>query len=366
MKKTFKLVTAITLLSLPVLVFAETVVRSGGDVSLSANQIVENDFYAAGGTVTHSGEVRGDMYVVAGSVTINGKVAEDLTVLGGTVNTHETIGDDLRVLSGEVIVAGEVKGDVFVVGGQLRVLSTAKVGGNVYFYGGEATIDGPVSGSVMGHADSFIINAPVSGVDVTGKLTLSDRAAVEGDVGYVSDSELARSPSAVVTGEVSRSDEATKETDDNSRFGVFMLVAWFFTSFSVFFLFKKQLEQLWHTLKRDAGRSGIVGAVALVVGPVLSVILLLTVLGTWFGLLLFAFLALLLLISFVLLPIMLGRSIVSFVSTWNRMDYTAILVGFAAVLLLTMIPVVGMLIFILASIMIAGALLLTIYHRIRN
>ncbi len=365
MRKIIKVMSVAAILSLPIFVFAETVVRSGGDVSIAANQIVENDFYAAGGSVTHSGEVRGDMYVMAGSITVNGKVGEDLTVLGGTVNTHERIGDDLRVLGGEVVVAGEVKGDVFVVGGQLRLLSTAKVGGNIYFYGGEAVIDGPVVGTIMGKADTFIVNAEAGGIDISGKLTLSDRASIEGDVNYISGEDLSRSPSAVVTGQISRGDEV-ESTKEDSRFGLFMLAAWFFTSFCVFFLFKKHLEQLWHTLKRDPARSSVIGAVALIVGPVLAVILLLTVLGAWFGLLLFVSLSLLILAAFVLLPIVLGRAIVSFVSGWNKMDYAAILVGFVAVFVLSLIPVLGALISILATIVTAGALLLTVYRWARE
>lgn len=365
MRKIIKVAATMTLLSLPLFVFAETVVRSGGDVSLAANQIVENDFYAAGGSVTHSGEVRGDMYVVAGSVTVNGVVGEDLTAFGGTINTHETIGDDLRVVGGEVIVAGEVKGDLFVVGGQLRVLSTAKVGGNVYFYGGEASIDGPVSGMVMGKADKFVINAETGGVDVTGKLTLSDKASIEGDVSYVGDEELSRAPSAVVTGEISRSD-TVEASENDGNFGLFMLAAWFFTSFCVFFLFKKQLERLWHTVKRDPSRSGIIGSIALIVGPVLSVILLLTVLGTWFGLLLLGSLAVLVLVAFLVLPIMLGRTVVSFVPSWNRMDYIAVVAGFASILLVLYIPVVGALVGLLALIITSGAILLILYRWIKE
>src|SRR5690606_8417442 len=196
---------AALLLIFPLLASAETVVRAGHSVSIGASQIVETDFYAAGTSVTHSGQVREDLYAAAGSVTVNGPVGKDLTVIGGTVQVHAPVGDDVRIVGGDVVIAGTVGGDVFVIGGMLRVLSSATVAGNVYFYGGEAEIDGPVAGSVMGRAESFTINSAIGGMDVYAVgVELADRASVRGDINYSAVSEITRAPGATVEGQVIR------------------------------------------------------------------------------------------------------------------------------------------------------------------
>ncbi|OGG41774.1 hypothetical protein A2837_00990 [Candidatus Kaiserbacteria bacterium RIFCSPHIGHO2_01_FULL_46_22] len=360
------IVAAFMLAIVPLYASAETVVRTGGDVSINAGQVVENDFYAAGGGVVHSGEVQGDMYVAAGSVTVNGEVGEDLTVLGGTINVHNTIGDDLRVVGGEAVIAGEVKDDVFVLGGKLHILSTAKIGGNVYFYGGEAVIDGEVLGTVMGHAERFTINSAVSGVDVVGVLELQDNASVKGDVRYQSEKEITRSQSAAVSGQIVRGDAADAESSKKSNFGLFALLAWFFTTLCLFFLFRGKLEQLWRRLRREPAKSGIFGLVAIIAGPILTFILFVTVLGAWLGLLTLIALTALILVGMLLLPIMLGRLTVSIFPQWDKMNFGTVLVGFIGTALLCSLPWFGGLLIFAALVITMGGLLLVVYRGIKD
>ncbi|OGG86206.1 hypothetical protein A2392_01965 [Candidatus Kaiserbacteria bacterium RIFOXYB1_FULL_46_14] len=349
----------------PLFASAETVVRTGSNVSVSASQIVENDFYAAAGGVTHSGEVRGDMYVIAGSVTVNGQIGEDLTVMGGTTNVHNTVGDDLRVIGGEVVIAGEVKDDVFVLGGQLHILSTAKIGGNVYFYGGEAVIEGNVLGTVMGQADRFTVNSAVGGVDVIGTLELQDSAVVKGDVRYQSEQDVTRSQGATVAGDVARADVAISDSKEGN-FSLFAMVAWFFTTLCLFFLFRGRIEHLWHLLRREPAKSGLFGLTAIIAGPVLSFILLVTVLGVWIGFLTLLTSVLLVLTSMLLLPIIIGRLVVSFFPKWDKMNFVTVLVGFVATTLLCSLPWFGGLFIFIALVMTVGAIAYSVYLSVRN
>lgn len=350
---------------IPAVVSAETVVRTGGTVSIGVSQIVENDFYAAGGSVSHSGEVKGDMYVAAGSVTINGRVGQDLTVFGGTVGVNNVVGDDLRVAGGEVIVAGEVKGDVFVLGGQLRVLSSAKIGGNVYFYGGEALIDGPVTGSLMGYADHFNVNTTLGGIDVIGELALSDSTKVKGDVRYDSDQELSRAPNAEVSGTISKADNATMATTEQSGgigFPFLMLVVWFFTTLCIFFFFRRYLDQLWYAVHTKPAQSGLIGLAALVAGPILSVILVVTVLGAWLGIMSIFLLILLVLIALLCLPVLVGRFAMSYWKKGSQLDIKTVVLGMGIVAVLAYLPYVGSFLIFVSLTLSLGAILLALYR----
>src|SRR5680860_1466974 len=88
MSKVFLMSIVVTVFVFPVLVSAETVLRAGESVSISADQTVEEDFYALGGTVSMSGVIVGDMYSMGGGVTVNGSISEDLSVAGGSVQVH--------------------------------------------------------------------------------------------------------------------------------------------------------------------------------------------------------------------------------------------------------------------------------------
>lgn len=357
---------ALLLLMLPVAALAETVVRTGSSVSVGVNQIVENDFYAAGGSVTNSGEVREDMYVMAGSVTINGTIGKDLTVLGGTVQVHAPIGDDLRVIGGEVVVAGEVKGDVFVIGGALKVLSSATVGGDVYFYGGEAEIGGAVKGSVMGRAENFSVASKVGGgIDVVGSLTLTDGADIAGDVRYQSFSELSRSQNAVVSGTIVKG-SLEENTNRNGHFSIFVTIAWFFSTLCLLFFFRPQLEQFWQKVHHAGAKSGLIGLAVLVLTPLLAVVLLLTVLGAWISVLLITAFVFLCILSLVLAPIVIGRYVMNFFRKNTDIDFLTVILGMALTFLLCYLPIIGKFIIFVTVAIILGELVLFTYRHARK
>ncbi|MEX2340783.1 MAG: hypothetical protein WD605_00475 [Candidatus Paceibacterota bacterium] len=358
------LVTLTTLL--PATVLAETVVRTGDSVSIGVNQIVENNLYAAAGNVSLSGEVKEDMYVLAGSVTINGPIGADLTAIGGTVQTHASIGDDFRAVGGDVVIASDVGGDVFVFAGHLRILSSANIAGNVYFYGGEAEIDGVVEGDIMGRADLFFINNSVGGTDFSARrVVLGDQANIKGDLRYKSVYDLERSANATVSGSVLASVE---EVDERSSVVplIMFLMAWLFASLSVMLFFRSGLEKLLTGLKNNPARATLLGLASIVVAPVLSIILMVTVLGSWIGVGLLLLILMLSLISLVMLPLVLGGYLLSFYRKQNRIDIWAALLGMLVVLVLINIPFVGGLAIFLALILTIGAVTHAVYKAVRT
>lgn len=351
----------------PLLAMAETVVRTGSSVSVEMNQTVENDFYAAGGTVTHSGEIKEDMTAAAGSLTINGEVGADVNAVGGSIQVHAPVGDDLRLISGETVIASDVGGDVFVLSGTLRILSSAKIGGNVYFYGGDAEISGPVAGAVMGQAESFSINSEVGSIDVTAvDVELQDGAVVAGDVSYSAARELTRASGASVAGEITRGASRTDESSTGSGFPFIFFAIWLFTSFCFFLLFKPMIELVLESVKKDTLKVGLLGTVAAIVGPVIGIVLMATVLGVWLGILKMLFTIMLFIITMMLLPITAGGYALSFWKPGRRLDAVTVLAGMAIVVVLSLIPVVGGILIFLGYVVTLGAILYLLYQKGRG
>lgn len=352
-------------LVLPAIAFAETVVRTGNSVSISVSQTVENDFYAAAGSVTHSGEVKEDMYVVAGSVTINGPIGTDLTAVGGTVQVNAPIGDDVRVVGGEVVISEDVSGDVFVFGGLLKILSSASIEGNVYFYGGEAEIEGDVEGAVMGRAESFNISGSVGALDVSAvSVILGDKANVRGDLRYASVRELQRATGAVVEGQILKGEVAVKEDRGNASL-VFVL-SWVFSILCVFLVFRSRFGELLGDIKNDTVRVGLIGLATLFIVPILSFILLATVLGAWLGVLALLITIILFILSFIILPIILGGWIMSYFTKTKRIDLLGLVLGVFALIFLSYLPVVGGMIIFVGYILVLGTIVNRVYSELRN
>src|SRR5690606_21964733 len=112
-------------------------------------------------------------------------------------------------------------------GGHLKLLSSANVAGNVYFYGGEAEIEGTVSGDLMGQAGEFRIDGFVGGIDASAdKISLGTRAKVTRDVRYQSASDIERAIGASVGGNVAKVDQAEQPTSRKGNSSLVIVLVW--------------------------------------------------------------------------------------------------------------------------------------------
>lgn len=346
---------------------AETVLRTGNSVSIETDQVVENDFYAAGSGVTMSGEVKGDMYVTGGTVTVNGPVETDLSILSGTVQIHGDIGDDVRVVAGEVVIADHVGGDVFVIAGSLKILSSATIDGDVFFYGTEAEISGPVAGSVMGTSNTMRIDGAVGkniDVIVSRTFTLGDRAQIGGDVRYESASDVTRAQNAVIEGELVRNSHQVIADTLNLRWTLVTFLVLLFTSLCLYLFFKKGLTTLVSTISLEPARAGLIGLGVLIVAPVISFLLMVTVLGSMVGASLLLLVLLMYLVSLPLLSVLTGSLISRVFLKSSQINLLTILMGAASVQLIALIPILGSFVLFVLFVLILGGLAYHLYNLI--
>ena len=198
--------------------------RGGDEVVVAADEVIEDDLYAGGATVTINGTVQGDVIASGRTVTVNGTVTGDLMAAAQSVLINGEVGDDARI-AGAALTLGEnarIKDDVIAAGYSLETEAGSAVGGSLSFGGGQVLLAGSVtenlnvgagglelSGSVGGNvtaelgADTapfdsrtFIPNLPAV-PDVAPGLTLGNNARVEGDFDLTSPERPTIVPEAV-------------------------------------------------------------------------------------------------------------------------------------------------------------------------
>jgi cytoskeletal protein CcmA (bactofilin family) len=136
----------------------------GGDaVVVPAGETIPHDLYAFAGTVTVNGTVEGDLVAAGGNVAVNGTVEGDVIAAGGTVVVGGTVEGDLRAAGGQLTVGGSVTEDAVVAAGQLSVGATGRVGEDLVFTAGEASLDGAVAGNVEGSAGEYARSGTIGG-----------------------------------------------------------------------------------------------------------------------------------------------------------------------------------------------------------
>ena len=95
---------AVLLVVSPVWGAVET--RSGQEVVIGPDEVVEDDLYVAANEVVVDGTIEGDLVAFGRSVTVNGTVEGDLIAAGQTVEVGGTVEDDARIAGQALLLGG--------------------------------------------------------------------------------------------------------------------------------------------------------------------------------------------------------------------------------------------------------------------
>jgi hypothetical protein len=325
--------------------------RAAEQISLPANQSIQDDLYIAGGTVTSAGDVSGDVVAGGGNVLVSGAIGADLTAAGGTVTVLSDVADDVRVAGGTIIIQGKIGDDLLVGGGQVTV-GGAGIGGDVTIGGGTIHIEAPVSGNIKIGGGEVYLNAPVGGnVEFMGDtLKLGSGAVISGDLIYTSPKKAVMEEGAVVRGETKYT--AGKDARALSKTGLVALLSLalfgaFLTQFACALLLGLMFRRYATTLVENAVAQPLLemgrGLVVFIVLPVVSVLLFFTLIGVPLGFLgLFAFIATMLAI-WIMVPIVLGSIVhrAFFKTAAYEVSWKTILLGTALYVLVGIVPLLG-------------------------
>lgn len=338
---------------------AETVVRSGQNISVAEDQVIEGDFYSAADIVNISGEVTEDMVSAGGEITINGAVGDDALLIAGRVDVHGKIGDDLRVIAGEVTIAEPIAGDLFVLGAKVNILSTASISGDLIIYGGQAEIKGLVEGDIVGSVDDLRIDAPVNGdVDVSvSQLTLGDRTNIAGNVRYVSHAQVTQSLNATVAGELVRNDPVLPGATSSFRDILIPVLILLFSALVWFLVSRKTLNIVVDKALRKSVRPFLIGLAIILLTPFASVMLMVSTIGALVGIGLMLAYMLVLVLAIISFSVVIGKLLVSlFSKPKESVSLFTIITGVIGTIILVLLPIVGELALIFIIILTLGAI----------
>ena len=165
--------------------------RGGDAITISSEEVVDDDLYVAGGAIIIDGTVNGDLWAAGNAIIVNGTVTGSVMAAGRTIDITGDVGHAVRAAGETVVINGNVSGDVMVGCGQANIASTARVGGDLLLGATNARIDGLIEGIIKGGGESVTIGGEVRGnVDLkVESLTILPTANIQGDLTYTSEEE---------------------------------------------------------------------------------------------------------------------------------------------------------------------------------
>jgi hypothetical protein len=343
--------------------------NSGRERILLAAGDTHNGWYFAGSAqVDIDGTVNGDVFVAGGVVNIRGTVNGLLAAAGGQVNISGTVTDRIICAGGTVRLSGKTDKSLFAGGGSVVIERGATVGEYLLAGGSDVQVRGVVSrdarigagdlrvtGEIKGDLDAGVENFETEeGSRVGGNLTVTAK-----------DSARVRILPGTVLGQIHM--KAGKEipvhrtlglTGGQIVFHILFFLSLCATALVLSFLFPHQLASVGTILNGRPGESVLVGLAGLVLIPVTTIVLFLTVIGIPLGLFLISYLAWLAYLSQMAVGIYLGYRIFGYDGKrgWGLLG--PVVLGILAVHLCMLIPFVNVVVILGGLILGVGALLL--------
>lgn len=351
--------------------------KEGRNIIVGIDERPRN-LYTAGNTINVEGNVIKDMIAAGNIININGDIGDDLWLAGGTVVIRGDVGGSLRILAGNVFISGHVNEDVFIAGGNVVLSDSAYVGGDVGIAGGMINIEGPVAGNVYLAGGGAVIDSRING-NVKAKtnkfLDLDKDTFIMGDLVYHSSREVKLENGASVIGEIEFTEISLKDwkTKKPSKgfLGLFLGIKLLLKFLSLLAL-GLILVYFFNDVTEKMSLSGLnkfwsnlgIGFAALILIPIVSLLLLVTVIGFKLAVILGMIYALIIMLASGFGSVIVGTWMKKVL--WKKkkysIDWQSVLLGALAFSLLWLVPILGPLtifIFILVAI---GALYRIIYQ----
>jgi cytoskeletal protein CcmA (bactofilin family) len=215
--------------------------RSGDQVIVGPDEVLDDDLYATANHVVVEGTIRGDLVAFGQSVTVDGTVEGDLIAAGQSVEIGGEVDDDARI-AGQALLLGDgasVGDDLIAAAYSLQNEPESNVGGTLWYAGYQALLAGTVGQDLAGAVNALTLAGEIGGdanVDVDGEegeaappgflpvpqapiptvepgLTLTDSALIGGNLTYQSSTEAQIDPGAQIEGDVVREEHPVEEEE---------------------------------------------------------------------------------------------------------------------------------------------------------
>jgi len=343
-----------------------------GQVELvSRYQTVEGDLAVACGLMKLDGAVNGDLITALRTLNLTGQVGNDLWAVARNVLIAGQVGDDVRVLADSLIVTGRVGSDVtaacrhFVLGetgvveGALalaceQAFLRGRLVQEALIRGSRINIAGTIDGDVKLYADS---------------VAMLPSARISGDLVYTSPNLADIAPGAQILGTTNwiSSEPRPKLARQLAALTTALRLALFFglliCGALLVGLFPQWANAVSRTIADSPWVSLGVGLAFLICGPIVAILLGISVAGIPLAVFVGMMYALFLYASRIFVALLVGRAI------FNRLrkaqqtsSVLAVLLGLLVVSVLSNLPHLGRILALLIALAGTGALVLSTYR----
>jgi cytoskeletal protein CcmA (bactofilin family) len=200
-----RLMITLILLAAPISLFAVEIVK--GEASRALDGVVDDDVVVLGETFAFEGRVE-SLVFFGETLFMSGENSGNLIAAARTLEIGGRVADDTFIAGHSVSLSGELGSTTFAAGETVALTPRGVVRGSLLVGARTAEIAGTIDGDLYVGAGSLVLSGTVHG-DVTvgaGEITITEGAVIGGDFTYDADDELSNEERGRITGAVQRRD----------------------------------------------------------------------------------------------------------------------------------------------------------------
>ncbi len=343
--------------------------EAGGDVVRTGR--VDEDLYAAGGSVDLRVEARDDVVTAGGRVLVDSQVGGSVLTAGGRLDVLGTVGNDVRAVGGTVRVGARIGDEATLAGGTVELLREASVAGRASLAGGTVEVAGSVGKDLRAAGGNVIVSGEVAGDAelAGGRITIRPSARIHGDLSYASAQEARIEPGARIDGKITHRVLEHRGRGWKVLWKVLWLAGLFAAALVLLLVFPRFSVAAAREAEAEPARCLGLGLLVLLGVPVAIVLLFATVVGIPLALAGTALYPVLLLGGYLTAAIALGdaglRRLANVAEPSRAQRVLAVAVALVALRIVRLVPIAGALVLFAALLFGLGALALrgwTVYR----
>ncbi|MEW6050417.1 MAG: polymer-forming cytoskeletal protein [Candidatus Zixiibacteriota bacterium] len=390
-------VIAVTLLAAACVATA-SVFKKGDHVDIGKLDIIDDDVYAYGQRVTADGIISGDLSAFAYQVTLTGEVGQSANLFGRTVQMNGKVNGTFRGGAEMLTLAGYVNRSAVLFARDVTTDKGSVVQRDLTVFGDRIELAGTVTGNVYASGEIVQITGVLTG-DVklrASKIIISPPATIGGNLTYISEkpAQIDTTGGVVIAGQTTWNLPEKDDEEKDRGSGLKTLVMKISSLFAAFLfgiivvaMFRPYAEESVQQLRTRftaSIASGLLGVALLVVS---LVVLVFAILSAMAGLILVSgdlapIGALVMIFSILMLPITSfagisgaimfysGKIVIALVIGYlilarakpgtSMLSKSAMFLGLAILTALFFVPILGTVVYLAASVIGFGAILLGI------
>lgn len=370
-KKTKRVILSFLLVILMAIPFGSVLAESisGNNIIVESGKTLEKTSFLSGENVRVDGDINGTTFITAGNIEVNGTIDGDLFIAGQSVTINGSVKGSVFTAGQDITINGAVENSIYLAGATLKVNSQIKasafVAGQTIYIEDDAVIEREafVGGSTI------FQNGVVNGDWSSSSDALSIGGKIGGDLNYSSKNKAEVLNGSEVVGETTWKkidNEPSKVT--KTMFTTTLLIRILFSiaaSLVIWFFVKWIRPDFWPNLAEEIALSPIrtlgFGALAVVLIPIFSILLIITIIGIPLSFILLSLYGLVLSISKIILSVCIGVWLQKRFSWSGAQAFWLFLLVLVVLSILGMVPLVGWIISLFIAFFGMGSVVLTLF-----